>query len=232
LHYWIGSINNPQIFYRNYYNKFNIISDNFKIIQELKNDIPDKSWMLYLLEIFNSQNIAVELNLISQFDNQNYFEAIFNGYNKYRFTKVVPETGNNYLRLIRFDKLKLTIEYKLKNLNTGIDEIFILNLSSNSSFSYQFSTCFTGIEWWNKIDKRPYPIRFKIEISNLMYGYNDDPDDPNSVIFYPVNCINSNKDGSASSYPVTFNYNGIRNGCFCYNVESGLCLDGLNSKII
>jgi hypothetical protein len=64
LHYWIGSVNQPQIYYKNYYDKFNILTDNIKILQEYKNNIPDKSWMLYLLEIFNSQQIAVELNLI------------------------------------------------------------------------------------------------------------------------------------------------------------------------
>ena len=47
--------------------------DNIKITDELKNEIPDRSWMLYLLEVFNTQNIAVELNLISQYDDQNYF---------------------------------------------------------------------------------------------------------------------------------------------------------------
>ncbi len=52
------------------------ISDVITILEDLGNQIPDKSWMLYLLEIFNMQNIAIELNLICQFDSQNYFEAI------------------------------------------------------------------------------------------------------------------------------------------------------------
>jgi hypothetical protein len=64
------------------------------------NQIPDKSLMLYLLEIFNKQNIAIELNLICQFDNQDYFEAIFNGVNRYRFKEVLP-----YLAIHTFAKL-------------------------------------------------------------------------------------------------------------------------------
>ncbi|MBA3750649.1 MAG: hypothetical protein H0X03_07155, partial [Nitrosopumilus sp.] len=144
----------------------------------------------------------------------------------------LPETGSNYLRQIRFDKSKSSIEYYLKNLESFIDENFILKLNTTPSFSYQFSTCFTGIEWWNKIEKRPYPIRFRIAISNLMYGFNDDPEDSKSIIFYPVNSINSNKDGKSSSYPVKFIYNSIKNGCLSYDVESGYCIDGLNSKII
>ncbi len=65
----------------------------------LENQIPDRSWMLYLLEVFNSQNIAVELNLISQFDGQDYFEAIFNGINQYRFKKISPLIGHPYMRI-------------------------------------------------------------------------------------------------------------------------------------
>ena len=71
--------------------------------------------MLYLLEIFNSQQIAVELNLICQFDNQNYFEAIFNGVNQYRFNKVLPKIGNNYKGKLNSKNLTtpLNIIYKI-----------------------------------------------------------------------------------------------------------------------
>lgn len=236
MHYWLGSINNPQEFYPNYCNKFNIVTDNIKITQEYKNEIPDKSWMLYLLELFNTQNIAVELNLISQFDDQNYFEAIFNGFNRYRFTKVLPETGINYLRQIKFDKSKLSIEYYLKNLRTETDETFVLNMGTERSFSYHFSNCFSGIEWWNRIGNMPYPIRLGIEISNLMYGYNDNPNDSESIIFFPIKSLTSNKDGSFTSissayYPVRFIDDGAKNGCICYRVQQGYCINGLNSRL-
>lgn len=226
MHYWVGSKNNPQIYYKEYYNKFNIISDNIKILDEYENNIPNKSWMLYLLEVFNIQQIAVEINLICQFDNQNYFEAIFNGINRYRFTKVIPAIGQRYLRQIKFNKLKPSIEYYLKNLDTQTDEIYTLNLHNDPLFSFQFSTSFTGIEWWNKIENKPYPIRYSIEVSNLMYGINDDPYDANSIVFFPVNSLISDKDdtNNFSYYPIKFNYNGIRNGCFCYNVQKGYVL--------
>ncbi len=228
LHYWIGSINNPQTYYRDFIKKFCIIADNIKINREYKNDIPDKSWMLYLLEVFNQQNIAVELNLICQFDNQNYFEAILNGYNKYRFTKVLPEIGHSYLRQIKFNKSQSSIEYYLKNLSNETDETYILNQSDNPSFSYQFSNCFTGVEWWNKIANRPYPIRFDVEISYLLYGYNDNADDSESVMFFPINSLVSNKDGQSNSYPMRFEGKGTKNGCFCYNAVSGSCVNGLD----
>lgn len=66
------------------------VSDIITLIEDLGNQIPDKSWMLYILELFNNQDIAIELNLICQFDDQNYFEAIFNGVNRYRFKEVLP----------------------------------------------------------------------------------------------------------------------------------------------
>jgi hypothetical protein len=234
VHYWVGSKNNPQMYYKNYYYNFNIVSDNIKILEEYENYIPDKSWMLYLLEVFNTQQIAVEINLICQFDGQNYFEAIFNGINRCRFTKVIPIVGHKYLRQIKFNKLKSSIEYYLKNLNTNTGEIYTFILENESLFSFQFSTCFTGIEWWNKIENKPYPIRYKIEISELMYGLNDNPHDSNSIVFFPVKSLISDKDESdhPSYYPIEFNYIGNRNGCFCYNVQTGYCFEGLNCTSI
>jgi hypothetical protein len=233
VHYWVGSMNNPHMYYKNHCGIFNIISDNIKILEEYGNNIPDKSWMLYLLEVFNTQQIAVEINLICQFDDQNYFEAIFNGINRYKFTKVIPTIGYSYFRQIKFDQLKSSIEYYMKNLNTQIEEVYRLDLHEDSLFSFQFSTCFTGIEWWNKIEHKPYSIRYKIEISNLMYGFNDNPYDSESIVFFPVDSLISNKDdGSHFSYPIEFKNNGTRNGCFWYSVQIGHCLEGLNCRSI
>ena len=193
--------------------------------------MPDKSWMLYLLEVFDTQNVAFELNLICQFDNQNYFEAIFNGYNKYRFTKVIPKIGQNYLRQIRFSKTQSSVEYYLKNLDNETDESFVLSFDNGARFSYQFSACFTGVEWWNKTSKGPYPIRYDVEISNLLYGYNDNNEDSESILFFPVDSLSSNKDGNSNSYPISFNDNGVRNGCFCYGIDLGDCVKGLDIEL-
>jgi hypothetical protein len=81
LHFWVGSFcgvldgagNNKPAFPRRVIAAADVIA----LIEDMGNQIPDKSWMLYLLELFNNQNIAIELNLICQFDNQDYFEAIF-----------------------------------------------------------------------------------------------------------------------------------------------------------
>jgi len=86
VHFWIGSF-----CYVRDKGKFVFpqgvasISDVITLTADLGNKIPDKSWMLYLLEIFNLQNIAVELNLICSFNDNGKFHAIFNGVNQYEF---------------------------------------------------------------------------------------------------------------------------------------------------
>jgi hypothetical protein len=107
MHFWVGSCcfvaskdeeaktrNQKPLFPRGVVSVFDMLT----IVAEMANDIPDKSWMLYLLEIFNSQNIAIELNLICQFDGQDYFEAIFRGVNQYRFKRILPVVGHSYIR--------------------------------------------------------------------------------------------------------------------------------------
>jgi hypothetical protein len=93
LHFWVGSFcgilddgTSKPAFPRGVI----AVTDIIGLIEDMGNQIPNKSWMLYLLELFNKQNIAIELNFICQFDNQNYFEAIFNGVNRYKFKEVLP----------------------------------------------------------------------------------------------------------------------------------------------
>ncbi len=70
MHFWVGSFcgilndtNGKPAFPRGVI----AVSDIITLIEDLGNQIPDKSWMLYLLELFNRQDIAIELNLICQF---------------------------------------------------------------------------------------------------------------------------------------------------------------------
>ena len=51
-----------------------------------------------MFEIFNRENTVSELNLICQFDNQDYFEAISTGVNRYRFKQILPIIGHSYIR--------------------------------------------------------------------------------------------------------------------------------------
>ena len=219
MHYWLGSfcrvINDDKSFF-----PINVvaISDIIKLEQDLGNQIPNKCWMLYLLELFNIHNKPVELNLICQFDNQNYFEAIFLGINRYRFKDISPEIDHSYQRIIYLDEENTQIKYILTDQTTNKSEIFILDIK-NINFVYKTSNQFTGIEWWNRVGHRPYSIRFEALVSKLMYGYNDNAEDPDSKVFFPIGTIYENKDGTANSYPINLNFMDRIDGCIRYIVK-------------
>ena len=190
--------------------------------------------MLYLFELFNKQqNIAIELNFICQFDNQDYFEAIFNGVNRYRFKQVLPILGHSYLRQIIMNTQKQCISYIIEDRNTKQTERFDLKLSiqkelsSSLLFAFEASNLFTGIEWWNKIGNFPYPIRYNVEVSQLMFGLSDNPSDSESIVYRPFNALIPNSEGTNMPYPISFNNPRIESDCICYDVRSGNCRTGM-----
>lgn len=217
MHYWYGCIDTPFTEYQTHLSKFRLITDVIRLNKDLGNMIPDKSWMLYLLEVFNIQKHPAELNLICQFDGQNYFEAIFKGHNQYRFRDVLPEIGNSYYREITFLEKNSTIKYYLKDLSIGVEEEFCLSVNKEL-FAFQFYQCFTGIEWWNRMGHEPYNIRYDVLVSKLMYGYNDNTDDPDSKTFFPIGTIYENKDRATNTYPINLNFLNRIDGCICYTV--------------
>jgi hypothetical protein len=227
LHYWLGSfcrvLNNSKLYF-----PINVIaiSDIIKLEKDLGNKIPDKSWMLYLLELFNIQNIPIELNLICQFDNQNYFEAIFLGINRYRFKDILPEINHSYLRMIYLDKENNQIDFILTDQTVNKSERFNLDIK-DTNFDYKTSNQFTGIEWWNKMNSFIYPIRYQIEISQLMFGI-EDKDNLKSITFFPHHVLIPNKDHSMNDYPVAFRNVGLKDNCICYTLSYGLCDNGLS----
>ena len=208
-------------------------TDVIALVEDVGNQIPDKSWMLYLLELFNKQqNIAIELNLICQFDNQSYFEAIFNGVNRYRFKEVLPILGHSYLRQIIMNSQKECISYLLQDRNTKQTERFDLrlNIGRELSFAFEASNHFTGIEWWNKIGNFPYQIRYHVQISQLMYGLLDNsnnPSDSEYIVYLPYETLLPNSEGSSLRYPISFYNPRIESGCICYNVKPGICESGM-----
>jgi hypothetical protein len=237
LHFWVGSFcgildgsSNKPAFPR----RAIAVADIITLDEDVGNQIPDKSWMLYLLELFNKhQSIAIELNLICQFDNQNYFEAIFGGVNRYRFKEVLPILGHSYLRQIIMNSQKECISYLLEDRNTKQTERFDLRLNMGRELLFAFggSNQFTGIEWWNKIGNFPYQIRYHVQISQLMYGLLDDdnnnPSDSESIIYLPYNTLMPNSEGSSLRYPISFHNPRIESGCICYNVKPGNCESGM-----
>lgn len=205
------------------------ISDIIKIAGDVGNQIPDKSWMLYLLELFNIRKIPVELNLICQFDNQDYFEAIFQGINRYRFKKVLPIVGHSYLRIIMMHEKNRLIRYSLTDQLNADTEIFDFSLD-NMKFDYVGGNQFTGIEWWNKTGNFPYSIRYNVEVSQLMFGFLDKADS-DSITFVPHNSLIPNNDNSGTDYPISFRNIMLKDGCVCYSVEPGNCSNGIHYSI-
>ena len=236
-HFWIGSFCRCNSKGRYYFPRGTVAaSDIITLVNDLGNRIPDKSWMLYLLEIFNSQNIACELNLICQFDDQDYFEAIFQGRNQYRFKEVLPFVGHSYQRQIILNQAKSVISYILSDTTANHTELFEFrvnndsNNSEKSRFDFEALNQFTGIEWWNKVGSLPYPIRYHVEISQLLYGLNDVGDsDPNSILFRPYDVLIPNSEGAATEYPISLANCKIKedDGCISYDIFDGISRKGL-----
>jgi hypothetical protein len=232
LHFWVGSFcgilddsgRNKPTFPRGVI----AVSDIITLVEDLGSQIPDKSWMLYLLELFNSQDIPAELNLICSFNNDGKFDAIFNGVNQYQFKQIFPIVGHSYLRQIVMNSQKECISYLLEDRNTRQRERFDLPLNIiGQEYALEGQNHFTGIEWWNKTGNFPYPIRYHVEISQLMYGLSDNPSDPESIVYIAYNTLVPNSEGSNIQYPISFHNPRIESGCICYGVRSGNCKNGI-----
>jgi hypothetical protein len=195
------------------------ISDIITIISDLGNKIPDKSWMLYLLEFFNNQHIPVELNLICSFNDDGKFHAIFGGVNKYEF-KIKPVVGHSYFRQIIMEKSKQRIGYYLKDETSGETDFFFFNVD-DALFDYSLSKHFTGLEWHNRIENMPYPIRYEIEMSNLAYGINDSYANLDALTYHSYDQLIPNREGIAKEYPISFNSFDVKNGFIAYRISSG-----------
>ena len=204
------------------------ISDVITIVSDLGNKIPDKSWMLYLLELFNKQHIPVELNLICSFNDNGKFHAIFEGANKYEF-KIKPTVGHSYLRQIIMEPSKQRIAYHIMDENSGQTDSFFFDVDANS-FDFSITKNFTGLEWHNKLENMPYPIRYEVEISNLAYGVNDNAADLESLAYYPYNQLRSDDGGFAKEYPVSFHNFEAQNGFITYKIGSGKHNMGIVNK--
>lgn len=204
------------------------ISDTIKLVSDLENKIPDKSWMLYLLELFNKQHIAVELNLICSFNDDGKFHAIFDGANRYEF-KIKPTVGHSYLRQIIMEPPKHRIGFYLMDEISGQTDSFFFDVDANS-FDFSISKHFTGLEWHNKTGYTPYQIRYEVEISNLAYGIHDNSSDLQSVAYYPYNQLVPDDGGLAKDYPVSFHNFETRNGFITYKIGSGKHNMGIVNK--
>jgi hypothetical protein len=60
-----------------------------------------------------------------------------------------------------------------------------------------------------------------------MYGLSDNSSDPESIIYFPINALIPNNEGSNVQYPMAFHNPSIESGCICYGVKTGNCKTGL-----
>jgi len=234
--HWIGSYCKKQT---GYPIGVQYISDVITLVKDLGNQMPDKSWMLYLLEYFDRyRNVPVELNLFCEFDGQVYFEAIFNGVNQgYRFKQIPPIIGHSYKREIITNPKDRGITYKLTDLTAGLTDSYVvnernLNAGSNQQerdrlikkikkIKFEAARHATCLEWHNRKEDLPFPIRYQVEISMLQYGL-----DPDGISVSPYDSLTPYKDDRSKSYPVTFQDIGLKNNCICYTINSGISHDG------
>ena len=227
MHFWAGSL----CFYQDkgrvsFPSHVVAVSDVITLVSDLGNKIPNRSWMLYLLELFNKQNIPLELNLICSFNDDGKFHAIFDGTNQHEFREIRPLVRHSYLRQIIMNPKNNSIIYLLDDITEKTHERFVLPIKENE-FVFEGSNHFTGLEWWNKIGNFPYEIRFHAEISHLLYGRNDNQSDPESISYLPYNQLIPNKDVEATQYPVSFNQPIVKDNCLCYKINAGSCNNGL-----
>jgi len=204
------------------------ISDVIKVVSDLGNKIPDKSWMLYLLELFNKQHIPVELNLICSFNDDGKFHAIFEGINRYEF-KIKPIVGHSYLRQIVMEPSKHRVAYRLMDEISGQIDSFFFDVDENL-FDFSIYKHFTGLEWHNRVGNIPYKIRYEVEISNLAYGVHDDSTDLKSVTYFPYNQLTPDDGGLAKNYPASFHNFETRNGFIAYRIGPGKHNMGIVNK--
>lgn len=227
MHVWAGSL----CFYQDrdkvsFPSQVVAVSDVIALVADLGNKIPDKSWMLYLLELFNKQNIPLELSLICSFNDDGKFHAIFGGTNQYEFKEIHPIVGHSYLRQIIMSPKNNSIIYLLNDITQEKHERFVLQIKENG-FIFEGLNHFTGLEWWNKVGNFTFEVRFHAEISQLLYGKNDNPSDPESISYFPYNRLVPNTDGVTMQYPVSFRQAVIKDNCICYKINSGSCKTGL-----
>lgn len=254
-HFWAGSgcyIRNPGSVYPN---GVVAISDILTINADLGNQIPDKSWMIYMLELFidrdyvqeNRSGVPLELDLFCQFDGKNNFKAVFNGTNQYTFTKILPEIGNSYQRQIILNASNRLIEYKLTDLKTGESESFKLSADTMNGrvteeerqflikiineVKFEPYNHFTGIEWRNIVDTVPFPIRYYVQFSMLRYAHYNFSTDLKEINYKPYTSLMPDTDRQANRYPISFQNPRIMDSCICYDISSGATNTGMTYSL-
>jgi hypothetical protein len=256
-HFWAGSACLSQGPNPDYPKDVIAISDILTIKADLGKQIPDKSWMIYMLELFIDEDfiqrnqrlpVPLELDLFCDFYDKNNFTAVFNGTNQSNFKKILPQIGHSYQREIILDTNKRIIIYSLHDLNSGESESFTLSANNMNGtvndqekqelikvingVKFEPYKHFTGIEWWNKVDTMPYPIRYHVQFSMLRYAEaNDSPTDLKKLNYKPYTSLKPDRDPLDKQYPISFQNPRKMDGCICYDVNTGTTNTGMTYSL-
>jgi hypothetical protein len=253
-HFWAGSACGLKDLDNAYPCNVVAVSDILTIKQNLENQIPNNSWMIYMLELFIGKNfrqygriqpVPLELDLFCQFDDKINFTAVFNGYNQYNFKKILPRVGHSYQREIVLNPGKRIVSYRLKNIDTGESESFDLSASNMngsvddkvkihlakviSEVKFEPFKHFTGIEWWNRVGNLPYPIRYQVQFSMLRYAQSNDSS--KNLSYKPYTSLSTDADPLGRRYPISFYGLRSMDGCLCYEVGMGTTNTGMEYRL-
>ena len=141
-------------------------------------------------------------------------------------SKSISILGHSYLHQVIMNSQRQSIGYLLEDRNTKQTERFDLSLlKKREEFVFEGQNHFMGIEWWcNKMGNFSYPIRYHIEVSQLMYGIDDNkPSDFESILYRPYNVLVPNEEGSSRQHLISFHNTRIKDDCICYDIKSDSC---------
>lgn len=137
-------------------------SDTIQLIQENINQIPDKSWVVQLFELFTpaSSGGTAELDLISEYTGKTRFVAIFMGNNIHYFA-IPAVVGHIYRRQVVLSPGRAL--YWLMDMSTGMTETFPFSLTPGPDYSLQGVS--RGIEWHNLQGTTTFPVDWVVSLS-------------------------------------------------------------------
>ena len=122
-------------------------------------------------------------------------------------------------------KKNFSIKYILIDRQSNQKEEFDFESDELNKYDFSIREQFTGIEWWNKIGFYPFKIRYNVQISEIMYGIEDNN---KSIIFNYYTSLIPNKDNTCKVYPIAFNNVVINeNNNIQYQILSGMCRNGI-----
>jgi hypothetical protein len=253
-HFWAGSSCLLKGDGHAYPGNVTAISDILTIKADLVKQMPNKSYMIYMLELFmdSKRGVPIELDLFCEPGDKVNFIPVFYGTNQppsspySTFESVPPEIGHSYLREIVTNASERSILYRVRDLKNGKSGSFKLEANDLDGavndpkkkevikeVKFQPYKHFTGIEWWNRSGENvPFPVRYRVQFSMLRYAPSlDSPPNSEKLGYKPYTRLSVDKDTLGKQYPIIFDNLREMDGCICYDVNSGSTSTGITFSL-